>query len=150
MCVIHERRVNMSGGMNVNNDSTSVNAGFFTKMQERMQDFKKNQEALLKMSHELDGKYKSEATIIADFLYSQGGKDGKIPAEVWNNSDFADGRTKPIPVEEAIDTIYTQMLKESEERYLQKQQDELKKLEIERAQRALDEQVKNNPPKFGE
>ena len=54
----------MSGGMNVNNDSTSVNAGFFTKIQERMQDFKKNQEALLKMSHELDGKYKSEATII--------------------------------------------------------------------------------------
>jgi len=139
----------MSGEMSLNNDST-IHASFFTKMKESMQDVRKQQEVILKMADDVDNKYKSEAVIIANFLYSQGGKDGKIPAEVWNNSDYADGRTKPISVDEAVSIIYNKMLKESEEQNLQKQQEELKKLEFERAQRAIDEQVKNSAPKFGE
>ena len=91
-----------------------------------------------------NGKVAVEAEIIADFLYSQGGKDGKIPAEVWNKSEFADGRKDSISLEEATKTIEIHL------RNLQDQKETkelLEKLQQEENERELNEQFKL--PEFG-
>ena len=91
------------------------------------------------------GKISVEAEIIADFLYSQGGKDGKIPAEVWNKSEFADGRKDSISLEEATKTIEIHL------RNLQDQKETkelLEKLQQEETERELNEQT--GLPKFGD
>lgn len=90
------------------------------------------------------GKISVEAEIIADFLYSQGGKDGKIPAEVWNKSEFADGRKDSISLEEATKTIEIHL------RNLQDQKETkelLEKLQQEENERELNEQFRL--PEFG-
>ena len=147
----------MTGDMNIRNDSIVPNS-FFSKIQKKMQEFDSLKTALLETTRNLDNLYKSEANIIADFLYSQGGKDGKISADVWNNSDYADGRTKPISIEEAVETIYKKLQKDAEEKHIQEQQEKLEKLlyeqdlrfQKEQLQEMEEEEIKNSPPKFGE
>ena len=78
-------------------------------------------------------------------MYSQGGKGGKISAEVWNKSEFADGRKDSISLEEATKTIEIHL------RNLQDQKETkelLEKLQQEENERELNEQT--GLPKFGD
>ena len=138
----------MTGDMNIKSNSTG-GVGFLHGIQKKLELMQKK-EAILFEATKLSNKYKAEANIIADFLYSQGGKDGKISADVWNNSDYADGRTNAISIEDAVEAIFDKLQKDAEEAYILKQQKELTRLELEQTQRLAEEDIKSAPPKFGE